>query len=82
MLQSIARAFEHCMIRCGLRNVGYWCISNHVTGLYDSVIYIKLPCEPDRKGACPENWITQQITQYTNVQTQTQSTVVNGPIVA
>ena len=26
-------------------------------------------------AACPEDWVTQQITQYANVQTQTQSTV-------
>ena len=49
---------------------------NHVTRLYD-FIYIKLPCEPTRKAACPEDWITQQITEYANVQTQTQSTVLD-----
>ena len=30
-----------------------------------------VPCEPSKKGAYPEDWITQQITQYANVQTQT-----------
>ena len=53
-VQSIARAFEHCLIRCGLRNVSYWCIFNHVSRLYD-LIFIKLPCEPGRKGACPDD---------------------------
>ena len=62
------------MIRCGLRNVSYWCIFNHVSRLYD-LIFIKLPCEPGRKGACPDDWITQQITQCTHVQTHMQSTV-------
>ena len=47
-VQSIARAFEHCVIRCGLHNVSYWCIFNHVSRLYD-LIFIKLPCEPGRK---------------------------------
>ena len=74
-VQSIARAFEHCVIRCGLRNVSYWCIFNHVTRLYD-LIFINLPCEPGKKGACPYDWITQQITQCTHVQTHMQSTVV------
>ena len=74
-LQSInARAFEHCVIRCGLRNVSYWCTFNHVSRLYN-LIFIKLPCEPGRKGACPDDWITQQITQCTHVQTHMQSTV-------
>ena len=73
-IQSIARAFEHCVIRCNPRNV------NHVTILYD-LIYIKLPCEPVRKAACLEDWITQQITQYANVQTQ--STVhVRFPVIS
>ena len=48
------------------------------TVLNDDLIYIKLLCEPVRKAACPEDWITQQITQYANVQTQTQSTVGTG----
>ena len=76
LLQSIAHAFEHCVIRCGLRNVSYWCIFNHISRLYD-LIFIKLPCEPGRKGACPDDWITQQITQCTHVQTHTQSVVAN-----
>ena len=51
-VQSIACAFEHCVIPCGLCNVGYWCIFNHITRLYD---VLKLPCEPGRKGACPKD---------------------------
>ena len=46
---------------------------NYVTRLYD-LVYIKLLYEPGRKGACPEDWIMQQITQCTHVQTHMQST--------
>ena len=61
-----------------IRNVSYWCIFNHVTRLYD-LIFIKLLCEPGRKGACPDDWITQQMLRSLDMHVSTGNQIASFP---
>ena len=61
-----------------IRNVSYWCIFNHVTRLYD-LIFIKLLCEPGRKGACPDDWIMQQMLRSLDMHVSTGNQIASFP---